>query len=508
MGSRPGASVGPRAFAAALGSAGLLLLAQPPFGFLPLPFLALVPLTLALASLPPGPAGRVGAVVLGSGFGVAFWSLSLVWVPLVVAPAFPWAYPGYLLLLVLLGGLSGLLGWLIHILRGKGGVPLGLAVPLAWVAVEWLKGNFPFGLAFPWLGLGVSLTKWPELLGLAELLGEGGVSFWLAGVNGIVAWGILEARGGWRPAPWAIAAVVVLLPAAGGHLRARTLPLEGGPTVLAVGTQVPRELRTDPVRGSEAALNQIRSSLRNEGPHPADLVVLPEATVAIPSDDPGAAGFQRAVEELASSWGVPVAFGALGGEPREGREGEVTNSVFLVDASGGLAGRYDKVRLVPGMELGRYRAGKGAGTLQAGGWTLGPLLCYESLFGRLAEESRRAGAQLLVNVSSDIWFGDGRSFLGSLFLRQHPAHLVLRAVELRMPVARAANGGFTFLMNPTGRVVSGTVPPSGGVARGRVSVIREATFFSRTGDWVGPGALLVSLGLLAAMRFRERWAHG
>ena len=50
-------------------------------------------------------------------------------------------------------------------------------------------------------------------------------------------------------------------------------------------------------------------------------------------------------------------------------------------------------------------------------------------------------AQVLLNLTSDVWFGEARSLLGSFFLHQHPRHLVLRTVELRVPAARAANPG-------------------------------------------------------------------
>ncbi len=186
----------------ALASALFLTLAQPPFSVLPLAFLSLVPLSLGLASLPPGPAGRWHATLLGLLFGVAYWGFALLWVPLEVGPFYPWAYAGYALLLVLLGSLFALLGWVAHFLHRTRAVPLGLALPLAWVGVEWIKGQFPFGLAFPWLGLGVTLSDWPHLLGLAEWVGEEGVAFWLAGVNGLVAGRILGRGIHGNVAPW------------------------------------------------------------------------------------------------------------------------------------------------------------------------------------------------------------------------------------------------------------------------------------------------------------------
>jgi len=487
----------------ALGSAILLTLAQPPFGFFPLSFLALVPLIVSLASLPPGPPGRWQATLLGLVFGVTFWGFALIWVPMVVGPFFSWAYPGYALLLVLLGGLSGLSGWATHYLYKERGLPLGLALPLAWVGVEWIKAHFPFGLAFPWLGLSVTLSEWPELLGLAEWTGEGGVAFWLAGVNGLVAGRILGKRSRRSLTHWFLLGGVALFPSVLGVARARSLPLESGPRVVVVGTYVSPELRGLPQAAALEAMAQVQRALQAVDPGMVDLLVLPEATVPFPLEDVEALDARKALAVVASEWNVPVVFGALGRVASGDAEGVLTNSAYLLSPRDSRIQRYDKARLVPGMEAGSYHPGSDRETFRAGDWIVGPLLCYESLFGASARKSRKDGAQLLLNLSSDVWFGHENTLLGSLFLHQHPAHLVLRAVENRISVARAANGGLSFLLDPLGRVISETVPPEGGVTEAQAPIFPGMTLFSRTGDWVGPGSALLCILLF----FVGRWSN-
>ena len=498
MASEPRHTLTRSSLRGAMASALLLTLAQPPFGFLPLSFLALVPLFLDLASLPPGPRGRWQATLLGLTFGVAFWGLALVWVPLQVGPFFSWAFPGYVLLLVVLGSLSALFGWVAHYLLRERALPLGLAFPLAWVAVEWVKAHFPFGLAFPWLGLGVTLSGWPEWLGLAEWAGEEGVAFWLAAVNGLVAAAILGMSFRRALFPWLLAGGAALLPAALGVARARTLPMEEGPRVVVVGTHVSPELKGTPSAAALEALDQVREALRGADPGRADLVVLPEATVPLPLEEGEALGPRDALVALAGELKAPLVVGAFGRVGRRGNEGALTNSAYLFSPWDSLIQRYDKARLVPGMEAGFRSRESETVTVRAGEWILGPLLCYESLFAGSARKARGAGAHLLLNLSSDIWFGRETSLLGSLFLHQHPAHLVLRAVENRTSVARAANGGFSFLIDPLGRVISPLVSPEGGVAEARVPIFTGLTLFSRIGDWVGPGAVILCLLLLLA----------
>lgn len=488
----------------ALLSALLLILAQPPFHFILLPFTALVPLGVALDSLDDSPASARRAAWVGLAFGILYWGFLLIWVPLVVAPRFPWAYPGYGVQVGLLAGLMALMAWSTHRLHRQAGIPLALALPLAWVAMEWLKAHFPLGLSFPWLGLGISLTSWPDLLGLAEWTGEGGVAFWLALVNGLLASAIVrynrraEGRvGAATPIRFlALAVGAAVLPAALGVARARSLPLIGGPRVAVVGTDVPASLRLRPVEGSRGALAQAGAFLQGLVPGEVDLVILPEATVSLPLDGPQGAEFLEQLAAMARGVGAPLLVGALGGGP-------VTNSAFLLGSDGSLLSRYDKSRLVPGMEWGGYEAGTPGKTLQAGGVTVAPVICYESLFGDLVRAQRQGGATLLVNLTSDVWFGAGGGGVGKFFLHQHPAHLVMRAVENRLGVARAANGGFSFLMDPRGRLLTPPIPPGGGMALATIPVLEGGTFFNTTGDLAGPLALLAVLILLGWPVYRR-----
>jgi apolipoprotein N-acyltransferase len=397
--------------------------------------------------------------------------------------------------LALLGCLSALFGWLAHGLHKGAALSLGLALPLAWVGVEWSKGHFPLDLAFPWLGLGVSLVGWPELLGIAEWVGEEGLAFWLAGVSGLVAAAVRSPSWRKRGDRWALGLAAAFLPALVGVVRARTLPLEEGPRILAVGTQLSPPIRDDPARAWELSLKQIEEALLSAPPGPWDLILFPEG--AIPFSI-GSIEWKESVESLmvlAREVDAPLVVGTLG-EKGEGEAGGLTNSAVLLSPGDPGFQRYDKVRLVPGMEAGAYVAGTGDPLLSAGGRAFGPLVCYESLYSGLARTARDSGAVALLNLTSDVWFGRHDTWVGSLFLRQHPAHLVLRAVETRTSAARSANGGYSMILDPRGQSVSTPGPPGVGVVGGRLPVFSGTTLFTRTGDWIGPGSALLSFLLL------------
>ncbi len=503
-----------------LASAALLALALPPFRVLPLPFVALIPLAVALGSLELAPGSGRKAALLGLTFGIWFWAIQLSWVPTVVGPRFPWAFPGYLAQVGILAGLAALMAWSTHVLHRARGLPIALAFALAWLAMEWVKAHFPFGLSFPWLGLGISLTSWPEFLGIAEWTGESGVSLWLASVNGLGAASVLALSRGTRrigfSRSWVALALLALafaaIPAAIGLGRARTLDLRPGPRIAVVGTNVPRGLRLHPARASAEGLAQALGHLGSLRPGEVDLVILPEATVAVPLDGDSGAPFRTSLGESARRLESFFLVGALG-VPRGVRSGTagslaspgaslLTNSAFLMDPSGGIVSRTDKVRMTPGMEWGGFASGDPGRTHSTGRHSVGALICYESLFGGLAGSLGRSGATVLANLTSDVWFGSGERGPSSAFLRQHPAHLVMRAVEIRTGVARAANGGFSFLLDPIGRTVSEIVPPEGGMTWSAVSLTGRATFFARFGDLLGPTAFMVSL-ILGGYSFLE-----
>jgi apolipoprotein N-acyltransferase len=211
-------------------------------------------------------------------------------------------------------------------------------------------------------------------------------------------------------------------------------------------------------------------------------------------------------------------------EPGEG----LTNSAFLLRRGDLDPWRYDKRHLVAAVErvplvpapwfpdgFPGYHPGSsypvvevetGAGPPVAVGVTI----CFESAFSRAARGLVRSGADVLVNLTNDAWFGT-RDGLRTHALWQHPAHLVLRAVETRTPVLRAANTGVSMVVDRRGRVVARTplfeearlpvelpAPPEGADPGGPGA---GPTLFVRTGDLVGPVCVLAALlALLAGWR--------
>src|SRR5260370_4940130 len=85
----------------------------------------------------------------------------------------------------------------------------------------------------------------------------------------------------------------------------------------------------------------------------------------------------------------------------------------------------------------------------------GTIICYESAFEDLGRDYRRAGAEFLVNITNDAWYGHTAGPY------QHALHLVLRAIETRMGIARAANDGISQFLDPLRRTYAATSPDVG-----------------------------------------------
>jgi apolipoprotein N-acyltransferase len=163
----------------------------------------------------------------------------------------------------------------------------------------------------------------------------------------------------------------------------------------------------------------------------------------------------------------------IGAEMYDAARQDAFNSALLLDGSGKVAGRYDKVRLlafgeyVPGIETfpwlrnllpvgaGRFTAGTGPGVISmqdpsGRDWRLGPVICYEDILQGFLRGVGQLHPNLLVNLTSDSWFGaDTEPW-------EHMALAVFGSVELRVSMVRSVNSGISALIDPNGRVVQKT----------------------------------------------------
>ena len=148
--------------------------------------MGLVPLALFVAGRDGDLGGAASARRGAALFTVVHFGVVLYWVPVALLWLSPAGVGVYLVGLVLFAAAGAALGHLLHHAIHRLDAPVWLALPIGWTAMEWGLAHLPGGIAYPWLGLGTTLTGFPALVGIAEVVGARGVGFWIALVNGLV----------------------------------------------------------------------------------------------------------------------------------------------------------------------------------------------------------------------------------------------------------------------------------------------------------------------------------
>ena len=160
---------------------------------------------------------------------------------------------------------------------------------------------------------------------------------------------------------------------------------------------------------------------------------------------------------------------------------------------GTILGRYDKRHLVPFGEylplkniffflkkltdtIGAFTPGRQGNLLKFGNVRMGTLICYEIIFPQLSANDVRDGANLLVTITDDAWFGNTSAPY------QHLSMAVFRAVENERFVVRAANTGISAVIAPTGKILASTKLFVPSFIDYKVALINTKTFYSAHGD--------------------------
>jgi apolipoprotein N-acyltransferase len=432
----------------------------------------------------------------------------------VVAPLLLATYPG-----AFLGAFAAASVWL-PLDRGR---PLGpFALAALWTALE--HGRSFVLTGFPWATLGYAQHENAWLLGLAPWAGVTGVGF----VSALAGFALLEAalrREPGRSLRRALAALAAVLglhavgalarePAEPGTKTVRVAVLQGN---IEQGVKWSRDW-------AERTLAIYEELTREAVAQGAWLVAWPET--ALPGAPDGDPALEARLGALAQETGAHLVVGAVGLRLSPADELEAFyDSAFVYDAAGRRLDRYDKSHLVPFGEylplralLGRFvralATGAAPSDVSAGpgprplvipaaataepAVTLGVPICYELLFPDLVRRFAGGGAELLVAITNDAWYG--RTGAPHQFL----AITALRSAETGLWTARAANTGVSALIDARGRVRQRTPIFEPGLLVADVPLrdpARGPTFFARHGDWLALGCW----GAAGALALRRRF---
>lgn len=484
----------------------LLILSFPNFDFEFLAWFALVPLFYAIEGKSPWKGFWVG---FSTGFisflGILYWIIVAVHnygnVPLILS---------ILVLLFLVGYLSlyiATFAFLYRLIQIRLGLQTILLAPLLWASLEYLRSFFLTG--FPWASLAYSQYINLPIIQLSEVTGIYGLSFIILLVNACLYMTLHQ----WskKTFPLREVAVTVLLLLGFliyGYWRIEIIDRQALQSpALKIGLvqgNIDQSIKWDESFQKETMKIYERLSYKVADKKP-DLIIWPETATPFFFQD--AKEFQPIVLDIPNKTGAYLLFGTPSYKIERGKIHHY-NSALLLSPSGEVKGKYDKIHLVPYGEyvpLGDYISlgslGEGIGNFKPGkeifNFTLpqgkfGVLICFEIIFPDLCRRFVKEGADFLVTITNDAWFGRTSA------PRQHLTIATFRAVENRVFIARAANTGISALIDPVGRIFK-----QGGIfteeaMNGTIGLSKEKTFYTLYGDvfvWLCSGISMVLLGL-------------
>lgn len=518
------------AITASFSTAIMLALAMPGrCGWWPLLFFALVPLLNHIADAKPRQGFLAGFLA-----GFFYHVFLLYWIVIVLGRygGLPlWlAVPVMLLLAGYMGGYLGLFSGILSLAAGSGKYKkfryTGMIVfaPVLWVGLDWLRGKLLSG--FPWMDLGYGLYAQPAIIQIADLGGHHLVTFSLVLFNTLIVFLLKRdgsamrrpGRSGIRIAAGGCLLLVILSGYSLVRYRqmATVINTSERKTVAVVQGNIPQDEKWTPA--AKQATLDIYQRLSRQGieANEAGLVVWPETALPFyPGNDP----LYSSVTDFAREENVWLLTGSPYFTLDERASGvrpalNYFNSALLIDPEGRMTGRYSKQHLVPFGEyvplrrflpflepivehVGDFTPGHSGEPLRFGDVRAGVLICFESIFAELARKQVEAGADVLVNLTNDAWYGRSSAPHQSL------AMSVFRSVETRRSLIRAANTGISGFVDPLGRIMAATPLFEPRVLAAAVPLAGKQSFFTRFGYAFGPGCLALAPPLFFLLRRRR-----
>jgi len=452
----------------------------------------------------------------GMAFGIGANVIVLRFIVVVVTRFTPLPWAAGVLGLVLLSVFEGL-RWMIAGVACETLVRARVPRPVALAAGVYAGTFLPTML--PWTTVGL-VSPWPEMVQLADLVGERGVAALMALAAGLAAVGV---RAALRPATRKrglieVCGAILLLVAQSAYGQARMRSVEKARSLAPrarVGLIQPfigASARWDEERGA-SILQGLTTLTRREEAHGADLVVWPETAYPyrVPHGTPAALDGARAL--LQPGVHGPVMAGV---QTSGTSEGVFYNSVVVATADGALSEPYDKrhllwfgetVPLADRIPWLRRVFARGLGLvpgdrevlLVAGPVRAAALVCYEDSLPEAGREAMTVSPNLLVNVTNDAWFS------GTAEPELHLRAAVLRAVEVRRDLVRAVNEGPTSWVDAAGRVRGRAATMSASTLTAVPALLDgPLTFYARFGDapWAVLALVLANVAVWRGARRR------
>jgi apolipoprotein N-acyltransferase len=498
----------------AIASGAALALAFPLFHFPLLGWIA--PAILIVAVLGANPRH---ALLLGLLQGAVFYAISVPWFYTVMRQygPLPVAQAGgvFALVVLVLSIFHAAFALGVAWLGRNGEARACFAAPFLWVAMELGILHMP-AIGFPWNLLGYVTAGNLAFVQLTAVTGIFGLSLVVAGYNALTVWALMQFRerklDGAKVLVGATAMLIVIglagprfVPQAAGdrvaHLVQTNFPVSNGYPANWMALHA----------GEMDQLEQISIGAAQKIP---GIVVWPEVPAPFSLQD---ANFLARAQRIARGAGNGFLVGVVDWKRLPGEDLGATNSAALLDSAGAENFLYDKIHLVPFSEYVPWRSYLGfaggitslIGDFQHGsqyrvglipGGPFSVFICYEAIFPNEVRRFTQAGADVLINISDDGWFG------GSGAPEQHLEMARVRAVENRRWLLRDTNDGITVSVDPYGRIAARLAPDIRGELDAPYGLRADLTLYARRGDWL-PWLCALAAVMLLLLGARDTYAR-
>lgn len=468
-----------------------LFLSFPKYNVGFLAWLALVPLLLALKNK-----SIFQSLIIGFITGLTYYIGIIYWItPVVVNYGYLPYWLGLMLMFLLAAYLSiyvAIFSAGVTYFRKKNIIDM-ISAPFLWTTLEYIKSHLLTG--FPWENLAYSQYHYKAVIQIVDVTGIYGLTFVIVLINAILndflsdkqtQKGIIK--------QFVVGCLIFVIVYGYGVFRieeiVRINSLSNDQEILLVQGNIDQNLKWSP-KYQEETINIYNNLTKKENINPGALIVWPETSTPFFFQDIDEKHFSVAsIAKSTKSW---LLFGSPSYKQEVNRKFNFYNSAFLLSRDGSICGQYNKVHLVPYGEyvplrkvfpfinkltagIGDFQSGESFYPLNMGSHLLGVLICYEGILPEASRTYKINGAELLVNITNDAWFGETSAPY------QHLSMTVFRAVENRLYLIRAANTGISAIVDPTGRVIGQTCLFEKETLKGKVKFLKTATCYEKYGD--------------------------
>jgi len=472
-------------------SIAAFVLALPPFSLFPLAFVMLVPLGRFFEK------AREQSLSLGwyflNGWFWGFWfsAFTLFWIVHVTSI-------GLVPLFFVEGALYGVIFWITAWFGRRYHNPalISLILVLNWAVMDYLRSLTI--IAFPWNLLGSPLHAILPFIQIADIGGVWLVGFWV----GLINWLFYLLWRGFYRRRIVLSILILLITLCGGYGLFRLNTLHYDLSSFKIGLiqgNIDQDQKWNRgfIAGTFSKYARLSRKAAEQG---ADLIVWPEtaATCYLRYHS----FFLDSLANLARELKRPIYTGSL-----DFFLDSAYNAAFGIDTTGRIIFSYNKINLVPFGERipfsdhfpilntfdfgqGSFNYGREMKLAEFQGKKFPTLICYEIIFPELTRNFVNLGADFIVNITNDAWFGRYSA------PEQHAFLMPFRAIENRIGIARVANTGYTFFVDPDGSVNQLTHLFQDTVVVREIALKNGATLYEKWGDWA-PWLCLCGLALLS-----------